>query len=150
MCMRHTARNRHKARCREQQIQLANSQFFPVKLKIFPVAISEMCDNFLCKTDFQFENFTANIVISCILASGNLQCETKKKRKKRVCFGKIYKFPVFSLTGHFFFGHFPRFACVCSRDPEQSRVGMVDVAERNCCRGSGPRGGQFAMTEMTK
>ena len=32
-----------------------------------------------------------------------------KKKEKKVCFGKIYKFPVFSLTGHFFLAIFPVF-----------------------------------------
>ena len=41
--------------------------FFAVRLEIFPVPISEICDNFICRTDFKkFESFPTNIAISSI------------------------------------------------------------------------------------
>ena len=43
---------------------------FHVSLEIIPVPILEICDNFICVTDLEkFENFTAIIVISCIVSS---------------------------------------------------------------------------------
>ena len=50
-----------------------------MSLEIFPVPISEISNDFICKTDLEKnENFMANIAISGIFESGNLHLEENK------------------------------------------------------------------------
>ena len=81
--------------------------FFPVQLEFFPLPISEICDNVICKTE-KIENFAQNIAISCVLRISEFTICLLRKQNS-LCFGKIAKFPVFPLT--VFCYHFPRYPC---------------------------------------
>ena len=82
------------------------------------MAIYVICDYYIHKTDFADlssfkECWEFSLQISKYLLpleSGNLQPEQTKFPLFSLCFGKISKFHVFSLTG-IFFGHFPCFPC---------------------------------------
>ena len=88
---------------------------FPVQPQIFPVPLSIICDCYI-NTKLTWQTYAASgkkwkflqqiLQYPLPLASGNLQLEQTKFPMFSLYFGKIFKFPVFSLTGNFLC-HFP-------------------------------------------
>ena len=95
---------------------------FPVQRQIFPVTNYVICDYYIHKTDladlssfksvfFRFSKQISKYRLS--LESGNLQPKQTKFPLFSLCFGKISKFPVFTLTGIFLGAIFPVFPVHC-------------------------------------
>ena len=99
---------------------------FPVRPQIFPVPIYMICDYYIHKTDLadlsslifffffgggggggEFSRQISKYLLP--LESGNLQLEQTKFPVFSQCFGKMSKFPVFSLTRIFVVVIFPVF-----------------------------------------
>ena len=90
---------------------------FPVQSQFFPVPISIICDYYIHKTDLAYLSSFWEKNGNCHGKYRNILYlwhqgiyNLRKQNSLSVCFGKISKFPVFSLTG-IFFGHFPCFPC---------------------------------------
>ena len=118
----HTSHTMHTLHRVPTQISFSNSLcfpcFFPVRPQIFPVPIYLICDYYIHKTDLAkfstlknklevFRNFRSKNLNICYLSNQGIYNLSKLNS---LCFGKISKFPVFSLTRNFF-GHFPCFPC---------------------------------------
>ena len=92
----------------------AFSQFFPVQPQIFPVPIYIICDYYIHKADladlssFALLKFCSSCKFPDPKGKGYCNICRKNSIFSPQSFGKMSKFPVFSLTGNIF-GHFPVF-----------------------------------------
>ena len=96
--------------------------FFHVRPHIFHVPIYAICDYYIHKTDLVENLFVDLVDLSSFKKNRNFSRQYQiifyfenqgiynLGKPNSLCFGKISKFPVFSLTGNFL-GHFPCFPC---------------------------------------
>ena len=101
--------------------------YFPVRLEVFLVPIPENCDSIICETALQkIENLAENY---CNILYLYNQENYNLSKQNSLCFGKISKFPVFSLTDFFFtiYPDFPVFPVQWGTDLSVSTRKYMDV-----------------------